>query len=576
MKEKILKTAFLVLGISLVLQGTSTPIFADTQNISDREMQLQERRLEEKRINRILEEELMDQEKDKEEDDISIQSGKKFFIKKITLINADKISVKEKLKLIKKYVNNDLGIGEIHNLVKDLTNSYIKKGYVAARVTLPINQNIAQGELKLKIFEGKIENVLLVDRTKNKSDLKKNLNLIFKKGDTVNLKRIEFSEANLSSATATEGKFKLNPGTKIGQTIIIGDVKETKLGTVDINYDNLGSMTNGKHNIKIGTSTGNLLGISDTLFFQGTSSITKDDEKYSRSGFIDYKMPIGLWEVGGTYNYSQTKSTIEGTVRNTLNETNSSSVKFKLGKTLYDGVKGKIKLASALSFKDSKTYIEKSLVDVSSYKSSSEQLDLSYSGVVKGGSIFVKLSYVRGLGSFGADKDQAGSEAKRQYDKYKFYTRFYRPFKLKNQSLAYEFSVDSQYSPDTLYSADKMSIGDDVTVRGFKNSVSGENGFYVRNQIDYTFLSDSKNLILKNLNKTKFYIGLDYGLVRNSSNKGSRTLLYEESIASVAVGLYKSFKYSNISLVVGVPIHYPDYLEIDKKGRIYVTAGLTF
>ncbi|MDP0494061.1 MAG: ShlB/FhaC/HecB family hemolysin secretion/activation protein [Fusobacterium sp. JB021] len=575
MKKKTLSKVFLLVGLTFALENVSYSI-SSPQNNSDREMQLQEKRLEEKRIKNILKKELQEKEKVKEKEDVQFQSGRKFYIKQITLINANKLSVKEKIKIVKKYAKKDLGMGDIHNLVKDITNSYIKKGYVAARVTLPINQNISQGELKLKIFEGKIEKVLIIDRSKNKSKLKENLNLVFKEGDTVNLKKIEYSEANLSSAPNTQGKFKLNPGTKIGQTIIIGDVHETKLGSVNVDFDNLGSEGTGKNSVKVGMSTGNVLGASDTLFVQGSSTLDDDSVRYSRSVFADYTLPIGWWETGVTYNYSQTRNTIPGKITSSLNESKSSSAKFKLNRTLYDGSKGKIKLGSTFAFKDSKTFIEKSFVETSSYKSASEQIDLSYSGILAGGSIFNKLSYVRGLGSLGADKDKYNSQAKRQYDKFKFYTRYYKPFTFMNLGLAYEFTFDSQYSPDILYSGDKMSIGDDVTVRGFKDGVTGEKGIYVKNQLNYTFLTESKNPIARQLNQTKFYVGIDYGFVKNSSNKNNPKYLSNEEIASVAFGLYKDISFANISVSCGIPIYYPDYLEVDKKGRIYLTGSMSF
>lgn len=572
MKKLAQKEVFLIMLAALFLK---VPVYSQSIKNIDRQMELQEKRFEEKRIESLLKDRLDKKEKEEKDKKVEFQSGKKFYIKKITLINANKLSLNEKLKIVKKYTKKELGMADIHNLVKDLTNSYIKKGYVAARTTLPIDQNISNGELKLKIFEGNIEKVFLVDQSKNKSNLKQNLNLVFKKGETVNLKNLEYSEGNLSSAPSTQGKFKLNPGSKIGQTIIVGNVKETKLGNLNVDFDNLGSEATGKNNVKLGISTGNLLGASDSLFVQGSGTMTNDAKKYSRSAFLDYKLPIGFWETGINYNYSQTKNIVKGEHADVLNESKSSTAKFKLNRTLYNGV-GKVKLSSTLGFKDSKSFIQKSLVETTSYKSANEQLDLSYSGIVFGGSIFSKVSYIRGLGSLGADKDTRSSEAKRQFDKFKFYTRYYKPFKLGKQNFAYEFTFDSQYTPDNLYSADKMSIGDDVTVRGFENGVSGEKGLYLKNQINYTFLSDSKNIILKGLNSTKLFVGLDYGFVQNSSNKGSDKYLEQEEIASVAVGISKNMSFTNINLSYGIPIYYPDYLQVDTKGRLYLTGGISF
>lgn len=59
------------------------------------------------------------------------------------------------------------------------------------------------------------------------------------------------------------------------------------------------------------------------------------------------------------------------------------------------------------------------------------------------------------------------------------------PITVRNKiPLSYTITIDSQYSWDTLHSTNQMSLGGEYSVRGFKeNSISGDNGYTIRNDI---------------------------------------------------------------------------------------------
>ena len=568
MKNRIYFLMFLLLTSTVALSN-------DGFNSSDRVLELEMRRLEEKRIDKVLQNELKKQKIKKEvpEKVMVFQSGMKFYIRKITLLNAELLPSKDKMKIIKKYVNNEMGLQEVHNLIRDLTNAYIKKGYIAARVTIPVGQNVNNGELILQIYEGKIENIEINDGTL-KDRIKVKGNLTFKEGEVVDMKKLEYVEEVINGIPKSEGSFRLEPGEEIGETKIIGSFKKRKFGKTSIDYNNLGSDdSNGRDSIRISYRHGDIVGFSDTLYIQGSSTIKDDAERYNKSGLIDYNVPFGYWTTGFSYNFSKTKNTIHGVVEDTLNEGTTKNIKFKLNKTLYNGSEGLIKALSNLTFKESDNYIEKSWVEANSYKSSQLDIGLSYTGMLYGGSIFGKLTYYHGLRILGADEDHEEIEAKRQLKKFKFYGRWYKPLKLMNNSLAYELSFDSQYSLDNLYSSDKFYIGDDTTVRGFTNGISGENGIYIRNQIYYTTRFNKRNLRL--LNGFRFYVGGDYGFVDNSVNKGSNEYLDREELFSVSVGVKKSFRYGSFEVTYAKPINGPRY--IDKgDGSIYLFSSIYF
>ena len=93
----------------------------------------------------------------------------------------------------------------------------------------------------------------------------------------------------------------------------------------------------------------------------------------------------------------------------------------------------------------------------------------------------------------------------------------------------YLLNIEGQYSKDILYSQEKIGIGDDTTVRGFKDeSTQGDKGFYIRNEIGYR-----GNEFLEP------YIAYDYGRVFNNKVNEDKV----ETLQGIAIGIKGYFKH---------------------------------
>lgn len=116
------------------------------------------------------------------------------------------------------------------------------------------------------------------------------------------------------------------------------------------------------------------------------------------------------------------------------------------------------------------------------------------------------FTYHEGIKRFGAESDEEKGEdsPKAQFQKYTVDLSWYKPFMIKEQRFSYRVSFSGQYSDDILYSSEKLGIGDDTTVSGFKeNSIMGDKGFYIRNEIGYSYKS------------LEPFIAYDYGRVKD-------------------------------------------------------------
>ena len=80
----------------------------------------------------------------------------KFIINEIEVKNL-KFLKKKVNKIKKNYENKELSIEEINKFVADVSNLYLREGYISTRVMLSVPQNLKSGKLKVEIINGIIE-----------------------------------------------------------------------------------------------------------------------------------------------------------------------------------------------------------------------------------------------------------------------------------------------------------------------------------------------------------------------------------------------------------------------------------
>ena len=101
-----------------------------------------------------------------------------------------------------------------------------------------------------------------------------------------------------------------------------------------------------------------------------------------------------------------------------------------------------------------------------------------------------------------------------------------------------------------MYSQEKIGIGDDTTVRGFKDeSTQGDKGFYIRNEIGYR-----GNQFLEP------YIAYDNGRVFNNKVNEDKV----ETLQGVSIGIKAYFKGFEGNFTLAKPIDKPRYFKNNK------------
>ncbi|AMD94932.1 POTRA domain-containing protein [Leptotrichia sp. oral taxon 847] len=88
------------------------------------------------------------------------KNSKKFLINEIDIEDKDKLlSKKEKKNILKKYEYLEMGNSDIQNILVEITNKLVSKGYITSIATVSDKNDLTTGTLNLKVVAGKIEDV---------------------------------------------------------------------------------------------------------------------------------------------------------------------------------------------------------------------------------------------------------------------------------------------------------------------------------------------------------------------------------------------------------------------------------
>lgn len=275
--KKVVTYIFLVLNVLA---------FSDSfnENEDERTILKQEQRSEQERLQKEFQkrEENFNQLKleKREKQDSSINEIK-FHISQINLEDEENLLNEiEKENILEKYLNRDLGSTEITNLVSDLTNRLIAKGYITSVATISENNDLSTKTLNLKIVPGKIEKIIL-NEDKGFDNLKKTFLVSTKEGNVLNIRDLDTTTENFNYLEANNMTMEIVPSEIRNHSIVKlkNEMKEKfTVSALTNNYgeDRQNAIWRGGVSINIDSP----LGIGDRVYF---SYMTVHKKKPDRS-----------------------------------------------------------------------------------------------------------------------------------------------------------------------------------------------------------------------------------------------------------------------------------------------------
>ena len=579
--KKVITYIFLVFSI-LSFSNTFN------ENEDERTTLRKEQRLEQERI-----QEKYENSKDSYQKDTKIEVDKnelKFYISKINLFDDENLLNEiEKENILSKYENKKLGSTDISNILVELTNRLIEKGYVTSTASLSENNNLHSETLNLKIISGKIEKIIL-NEDDSLDKLKKYFLVSTKEEKVLNVRDLDTTTENFNYLEANNMTMEIIPSDKENYSIIklkneMKDKFTISFLTNNYGEDNQNGIWRGGTSINIDSP----LGIGDRVYFSYmTVHKKKADRSWKRTteslkpgeilpigpkGYdpakdtLPYKRELDLYNFRYTMKFRDYTLSLGSSRSENISsfytpttiydmETMSSSFSVNLDKILWRNQKSKLSLGVGLKRKHNKSYIEDTLL--------SDRIltigDISLNGttVFYGGIFGITLDYERGLRALGAS-----NTPKAEFKKYSLNLNYYKPITKK---LVYRFNTLTSYSKDVLYASEKQSIGGVGSVPGYhrRGNIMGDRAIEIENELSYKIIDSEK------IGRLSPYISYSYGAVRNNKNPSVYGKGY---VSGASIGLRYSMKYLDIDLAYAKALSHSSYIK-PRDREIYFSASL--
>lgn len=539
-------------SLILILLGLTSNVKIKAQNMRDpfkeieRTQRLLEMRQQQEYINNQLNYPLKGITEEKEEEQFEIEEGQRFKFVDIQLLGSNVLR-KQAEKIINEYVNTEMGKKEIFELLSKLSNLYLENGYTTTLVTLK-SGNTNEGRLLYEVKEGKLDDIKIMDKEKKSFLDRARIWLAYplKKGDLVNLRDMDQGIENMNIG-GYNNVAEINPTDRYGYSDII--IEEAYYSTgFSIGGDNSGYMDKGRNKVNMNFSQANLLGINDTLSLNYIERLTKVKSLDKESNYdLGYSVPFGYWKFAYSFNLGDNFNTAVSDIGSYKTISKSKKHKIKLSRILSRGQYHKTTVHGGLVLKDNRNIMNDLLLESSTKKYTSMTFAIDHADRFLGGTIFTMLEYERGVPWFGGESDppiQKSTDYKVEYDKININLDWMKDYAAGSHNFQYRMSIGGTYSSDRLLSANQFTMGDEFTIRGFKeSSVAGNKGIYVSNTVSYLGSEGSRVFSI-----IKPFIGLDGGVSRDMDLPNS------DKLVGFALGFRASYRGVNTGFTYGVPL----------------------
>ena len=521
----------------------------------------------------------------------------KFLIKSVNIKDNDRLlSQREKNKIIEKYVYLELSSDDIRNLLTDLTNKLISKGYTTSVVNFDRNNDLTTGTLNLEIVAGRIEDIKInsgdgLDKYKEFFMFTKN------KGKILNIRDIDMATDNFNSINANNMTMEVLPGRKENYSRIEVKNRLKNKYTVGILANNYGdSKQNGIWRRGINLNIDSPLGIGDNFYFTYMTVPKKDPDRSwkktieelkpgeilpigpvgydpANGDTLPYKRRLDMFNFGYTMKFrtytlklNSSKSIQESSfyTANTVYDMYSSNhiLSADLEKILFRNQKSKVSLDLGIRRRHNQSYLEKSVL--SDRKLTVGTVSLNTTTSLFGGIFGSSIGYERGLKIFNAERDNGKIDTtpKAQFHKYNVNLSYYKPVTNK---FIYRANVYGSYSNDVLYGSERQTIGGVGSVGGYntRESIQGDKAIEISNELAY-------NIPVKKFAVVSPYVNYGYGAAKYNRDKSKYRTGY---VTGMTAGIRFDTKMFDFDFGYAKPMAHSEYLS-PKKQEMYFSGSL--
>lgn len=481
---------------------------------------IQKQRQQEKIYNEKLREKNIQQEALSTVSELSDKEGKSkyhFMIKEIVVEGDDKYEFSpERNAIISGFLNLKMGEKEVMRLVGELTNFYISRGYVTTQITI-VPGSLRSEKLVLKVLWGKLSGFLDNGNAPGWREKTRMFSAMpFTRGKVLTMSDIDQGLDNLLRVSSND-KLEIVPSEKDGHSLI--DHKGEGVFPVSLHtgLNNSGYKDSGWYQYYVSASIKNIIGLNDNInyFYSYNDLDSKPDNQYAKS--VSLSLPLGYWSFDTSYYKSKYKKIVGGLWGGYQSDGQSERTSLKVSRTLYRNSVGKLSGYVKLEKRENENFIMESPVTISSKDYSSLTAGMNWVGSAAGGWAYLDFNMTKGVPWFStawnSDRDLDGFDL--DYKKYNGMLNWSKRLAASDNgivTLDYELNSGFQFTNDVLVSDAKMSVGDEYSVRGFKeSSVSTERAAWISNTFKMPV-----NINYARIYQLSPFTGFDIGLARRN------------------------------------------------------------
>lgn len=411
-----------------------------------------------------------------------------FPIKDIELKGAESLSAGDRTLLLKPYIGQCLGVPQLNELLKVITDYYIAKGHVTSRAYLP-QQDLSSGHLQVLVVEGKLEG-LKGAQGSNLTDRELAMAFPGNVGGALNLREIEQLVDQLSRLPSKQAQMELTPGSQIGGSEVRVKNVPQKPWRASLSRNNDGQKSTGEQQWGAGLEWDSPLGLADQLIVRGGHDAISDHQKTSNSSMFYYNLPWGWWNFSYTYSESEYRTFLMLDDLKVKQNGDSQNHQLRAERVIHRDEVSKTSVNVGLTHLRTNNYLLDSRLATSSNRLSEFQVGITHGRRIGNAFVNLDVGMQNGIGAFDAQSDQQVRDANGnltatpRYRKYTATMSYLQPFTLWGESLSFSSLATGQRSEDVLYPAQRMSLGGSYSVRGFKDQqLNGDSGGYWRNEV---------------------------------------------------------------------------------------------
>lgn len=472
--------------------------------------------------------------------DTTFPSGESFFVKEIQ-VTGYSVLEDEIIKLKQPLENKELTFEQLLQLRSQITELYVKKGYITSGAFISNNQNVASGVVQIQVVEGELEGISILGLQRLQPGYVRS-RIQRLTGKPLNQKSLEQALQLLQLDPVIQRvNAELTAGSTPGSNILQVTITEAPAFHAGVIFANNQSTSVGSEQGSVFVAHDNLLGFGDK--FSADYGITEGLNIYN----INYSVPFNALDgtIGVRYTNSGSRI-IESEFRDLDIRSEAETLSFNVRQPLIHTPNSEFALGLAFDLRRSQTFIlndipfsftegpEDGKSKVTVIRFSQDWLQRNANSVLA-----ARSQFSFGIDAIDATINNSGTDGRF----FSWVGQFQWVQRLSPRILMLA-KVNTQLTPDSLLSLEKITVGGVDTVRGYgQNQLVTDNGVVGSVEVRIPLASNVETLQL-----IPFF---DIGTAWNNRGINADT----QTIASLGLGLnWQPYKGLVLRADYGIPL----------------------